>query len=113
MEDYEEERMFTCLTEEGNRVDGAIEGTKEQVLSWMQNAFPGLRKSEDQEVDTIWAFLRLRHMRRPMETRCTLQSPSLRLSLQGKKEWRELRVGNVADFFFRWTQFVRKKGICS
>ena len=53
MEDYEEERMFTCLTEEGNRVDGAIEGTKEQVLSWMQNAFPGLRKSEDQEVDTI------------------------------------------------------------
>ena len=36
MEDYEEERMFTCLTEEGNRVDGAIEGTKEQVLSWMQ-----------------------------------------------------------------------------
>ena len=58
MEDYEEERMFTCLTEEGNRVDGAIEGTKEQVLSWMQNAFPGLRKSEDQEVDAIWAFFR-------------------------------------------------------
>lgn len=24
----------------------------------MQNAFPGLRKSEDQEVDTIWAFFR-------------------------------------------------------
>ena len=56
---------------------------------------------------------RLRHMRRPMETRCTLQSHSLRLSLQGNEEWRELRGGNVADFFFRWTQFVRKKGICS
>ena len=37
-----------------------------------------------------------------METRCTSQSPSLRLSLQGNEEWRELRGGNVADFFFRW-----------
>ena len=49
----------------------------------------------------------------PMETRCTLQSPSLRLSLQGNEEWRELRGGNVADFFFRWTQLFRKKGSCS
>ena len=55
---FEEEKMFTCLTDAGDRVDGAIEVTKEQVLSWMKNAFPGLRKSEDQEVDTIWAFFR-------------------------------------------------------
>ncbi len=56
MENQEEEKMFTCLTEEGDRVEGAIEGTKEQVLSWMRNAFPNLRKAEDQEVDTIWSF---------------------------------------------------------
>ena len=48
--------MFTCLTEEGNRVGGAIEGTKGQVRSWMKNALPGLRKAADQEVDTIWSF---------------------------------------------------------
>ena len=52
----EEEKMFTCLTARGKRVDGAIEGTKEQVLSWMKNVFPGLRKAEDQEVGTIWSF---------------------------------------------------------
>ena len=45
-------------TDACDRVDAAIEGTKEQVLSWMKNAFPGLRKSDDQEVDTIWAFSR-------------------------------------------------------
>lgn len=56
MEDLEEEKTFTCLTESGYRVPGAIEGTKEQVLSWMTRVLPGLRRAEDQELDTIWSF---------------------------------------------------------
>ena len=49
-------KKFTCLKHEGEKADGAIEGSKRQVLAWMKKTFPGLSKAEDQEMMPAWQF---------------------------------------------------------
>ena len=49
-------KKFTCLKDEGEKADGAIEGSKRQVLAWMKKTFPGLRKVEGQEMVPAWQF---------------------------------------------------------
>lgn len=52
-------KMFTCMDFDGNKVEGAIEGTKKQVLAWMKETFPGLHRptSEEEEAMMVGAFL--------------------------------------------------------
>ncbi len=51
-----EVKKFTCLTDDGEVAEGAIEGTKKQVLAWMKKSFPGIHKSSDQEFMPAWLF---------------------------------------------------------
>lgn len=51
-----EVKKFTCLTDEGDAVEGAIEGTKKQVIAWMKKTFPGIHKAADQERTPAWLF---------------------------------------------------------
>lgn len=34
-------KQFTCINDREEIVDGAIEGTKEEVLAWMKKTIPG------------------------------------------------------------------------
>ena len=43
-------KRFTCINDREEIVDGAIEGTKEQVLAWMKKTFPGLRERGESEM---------------------------------------------------------------
>ena len=49
-------RKFTCLRDGGEKVKGAIEGSKEQVLAWMKRKYPGIRKAADQDMMPAWQF---------------------------------------------------------
>lgn len=49
-------KKFTCLKDESEKADGAIEGSKRQVLAWMKKTFPGLSKVEGQEMVPAWQF---------------------------------------------------------
>ena len=47
---------YTCLNGEEEKVDGAIVGAKEDVLAWMKETFPGIRKSTEREMMSAWEF---------------------------------------------------------
>lgn len=49
-------KRFTCINEREEMVDGAIEGTKEQVLAWMKKTFPGLRERGEEEIMSAIEF---------------------------------------------------------
>lgn len=39
-------KKFTCINDSEVKVEGAIEGTKQQVLDWMEKTFPGVHEPE-------------------------------------------------------------------
>ena len=45
---------WTCRCTEHVRVAGAPEGTKEEVLNWMNSHFPGLREAEEGDIVEVW-----------------------------------------------------------
>lgn len=48
------ENKWTCRCSAHVRVEGAVEGTKEAVVDWMQSHFPGLREAEEGDVVEVW-----------------------------------------------------------
>ena len=46
-------KKYTCWKDENSKVEGAIEGTKEEVLAWMLERFPGLKPDAD---PSLWAW---------------------------------------------------------
>ena len=51
-----EMKRFTCINDREEMVDGAIEGTKEQVLAWMKKTFPGMRERGESEMMSALEF---------------------------------------------------------
>lgn len=52
-------KKYTCWKDENSKVEGAIEGTKEEVLAWMQERFPGLKLDCEENEDRLipaWEF---------------------------------------------------------
>lgn len=49
-------KRFTCINNREEMVDGAIEGTKEQVFAWMKKTFPGMRKRGKSEMMSALEF---------------------------------------------------------
>ena len=49
-------KRFTCINDREEMVDGAIEGTKEQVLAWMKKTFPGMRERGKSEMMSALEF---------------------------------------------------------
>ena len=49
-------RKFTCLDGNGVKVADAIEGTQDEVIAWIKNTFPDIRKAADQEMMPAWQF---------------------------------------------------------
>ena len=43
---------WTCRCAEHVRVEGAVEGSKEEVLAWMKTHFPGLQETDASDVET-------------------------------------------------------------
>ena len=49
-------KKFTCINDKRAKIDGAIEGTKTEVLEWMKKTFPGIRDHWDDEMMTALEF---------------------------------------------------------
>ena len=49
-------KKFTCINDSEAKVNGAIEGTKAQVLAWMKKTFPGICKRGDSEMMSAMEF---------------------------------------------------------
>ncbi len=49
-------KRFTCINDREENVDGAIEGTKEEVLAWMKKTFPGMRERGESEMMSAMEF---------------------------------------------------------
>ena len=50
---------YTCWKDYDRKVEGAIEGTKEEVLAWMQERFLGLKLDCGEDEDRLipaWEF---------------------------------------------------------
>lgn len=47
---------LTCINNHEGKVDGAIEGTKEEVLEWMRGRFPGLHERGEEEIMSAIEF---------------------------------------------------------
>ena len=43
-------KKFTCINDREVKIEGAIEGTKEQVLAWMKKTFPGICERGESEM---------------------------------------------------------------
>ena len=43
-------KKFTCINDREAKINGAIEGTKEQVLAWMKKTFPGICERGESEM---------------------------------------------------------------
>ena len=50
-----EMKKYTCLNDEEVKIEGAIEGTKQQVLDWMERTFPGIHEP-DRNPNMVYAF---------------------------------------------------------
>ena len=46
-------KKYTCWKDENSKVEGAIEGTKEEVLAWMQERFPEMKPECGQGEDGL------------------------------------------------------------
>ena len=49
-------KKFTCLNDKEKKVDGAIVGAKEDVLAWMKETFPGIRKPTERDMISAFEF---------------------------------------------------------
>ncbi len=49
-------KRFTCINDREEMVNGAIEGTKEQVLAWMKKTFSGMRERGKSEMMSALEF---------------------------------------------------------
>ena len=49
-------KKFTCINDNETKVDGAIEGTKTEVLEWMKKTFPGIRERWEDEMMSAFEF---------------------------------------------------------
>ena len=49
-------KKFTCINDSEAKVNGAIEGTKAEVLAWMKTAFPGICKRRESEMMSAFEF---------------------------------------------------------
>ena len=49
-------KKFTCINDREAKIDGAIEGTKTQVLAWIKKTFPGICKRRESEMMTSIEF---------------------------------------------------------
>jgi hypothetical protein len=52
-------KKYTCWKDENSKVEGAIVGTKEEVLAWMQERFPEMKPECGQDEDGLvlaWVF---------------------------------------------------------
>ena len=43
-------KKFTCINDREAKVEGAVVGTKKQVLAWMKKTFPGMRERASDEM---------------------------------------------------------------
>ena len=43
-------KKFTCINDREAKIDGAIEGTKAEVLEWMKKTFPGICERGESEM---------------------------------------------------------------
>jgi hypothetical protein len=55
IEGVKDMKKYTCWKDENSKVEGAIEGTKEEVLAWMLERFPGLKPDADPSL-WVWEF---------------------------------------------------------
>ena len=49
-------KRFTCINDKETKVEGAIEGTKAEVLEWMKKTFPGMYESGESEMMSAIEF---------------------------------------------------------
>ena len=49
-------KKFTCINDKEKKVDGAIEGTKAEVLEWMKKTFPGISEPGESEMMSALEF---------------------------------------------------------
>ena len=49
-------KKFTCINDSKVKIDGAIEGTKAEVLEWMKKTFPGLCERGESEMMSALEF---------------------------------------------------------
>ena len=49
-------KKFTCINDKETKVDGALEGTKAEVLEWMKKTFPGLCERGESEMMSALEF---------------------------------------------------------
>ena len=49
-------KKYTCMNGSKEKIDGAIEGTKMEVLEWMKEKFPGIHERADDEMMTALEF---------------------------------------------------------
>ena len=49
-------RKFTCINDKETKVDGAIEGTKAEVLEWMKKTVPGIGERGESEMMSALEF---------------------------------------------------------
>ncbi len=42
---------WTCRCAEHVRIEGAVEGAKDEVLDWMKSHFPGLRETDESQIE--------------------------------------------------------------
>lgn len=47
---------WTCWIDEEKKAEGAVVGTRKDVLGWMKKTYPGLRKARDGEMVPAWYF---------------------------------------------------------
>lgn len=49
-------KKFTCINDKETKVEGAIEGTKAEVLEWMKKTFPGIGERGESKMMTALEF---------------------------------------------------------
>ena len=52
----QEEEKWTCWVDEEVKAEGAIVGSREDVLWWMKATYPGLRRVRDNVMVPAWYF---------------------------------------------------------
>ncbi len=77
-----EMKKFTCINDSEVKIDGAIEGTKAEVLEWMRNAFPGMRERRENELMTAVEFF----YKGEIKTYKTAKGENVYLAEVGKEE---------------------------
>lgn len=56
MRKIKDSKKFTCLNDKEKKVAGAIIGAKKDVLAWMKETFPGIRKPTERDMVSAFEF---------------------------------------------------------